>query len=148
MRKMNRISNILCAGMILVYVGFLFFSWKTIPNTVPKHFNAAGVPDAYGSKAILIFEPILALLLWGLFAFIRHVPGAWNFPVSVTEKNKEKLYRIGEELIAILAPLIVFLCVYAGLSSIIIVPITVFYLILGIIATAIITCIIRMIKIK
>ena len=66
--------------MIAAYAIYIIVEWKIIPGTVPTHFNAAGKPDNYGSKASLIIEPIIALLLMGLFIFIEKFPQAWNFP--------------------------------------------------------------------
>ena len=66
--------------MIAAYAIYIIVEWKNIPGMVPTHFNAAGKPDNYGSKASLIVEPIIALLLMGLFIFIEKFPQAWNFP--------------------------------------------------------------------
>ena len=47
-------------------------------------------------RGFLFFEPILALLILGLMSvYCENIPQDWcNFPVEVTEENKEQLYEI------------------------------------------------------
>lgn len=116
-RKINLIINVICFLMIAAYAIYIIVEWKNIPGMVPTHFNAAGKPDNYGSKASLIVEPIIALLLMGLFIFIEKFPQAWNFPVKVTEENKERLYGCGLKIIGAIKILAVSVCIYGGLSS-------------------------------
>lgn len=146
MRKITVVSNILCAVMIAAYTAYLAVSWQKIPASVPSHFDALGRPDAYGSKAVLIVEPVLALLLWGLFAIVRKFPNAWNFPVRVTKENRERLYAIGNRMMDLLMPLVVFLMLYAGASSLVKLPVAVFYLALAAMGADIVVSIVLMVK--
>ena len=50
MKKISRVSTIISAIMLLTYIIVLISIWSRIPDTVPTHFNAAGVADSYGSK--------------------------------------------------------------------------------------------------
>ena len=145
MKKASKITNVICLCLILGYIIFLIVFWKDIPDMIATHFNAAGTPDSYGGKVTLVFEPILAVLLWGVLAFISHFPQAWNFPVTVTEENKEKLYRIALRMLNILKVLVVLLCIYAGLASIISMSVWILWLLLGTVFVVIILSIIQMI---
>ena len=58
MKKISRVSTIISAIMLLTYIIVLISIWSRIPDTVPTHFNAAGVADSYGSKRNLVFEPV------------------------------------------------------------------------------------------
>lgn len=70
MKKISRVSTIISAIMLLTYIIVLISIWSRIPDTVPTHFNAAGVADSYGSKRNLVFEPVLAAFLL-LFLSLR-----------------------------------------------------------------------------
>ena len=59
MKKISRVSTIISAIMLLIYIIVLISIWSRIPDIVPTHFNAAGVADSYGSKRNLVFEPVL-----------------------------------------------------------------------------------------
>ena len=43
MKKISRVSTIISAIMLLTYIIVLISIWSRIPDTVPTHFNAAGV---------------------------------------------------------------------------------------------------------
>ncbi|MEE0955558.1 MAG: DUF1648 domain-containing protein [Eubacterium sp.] len=148
MRKTTILSNILCAVMIAVYSIFLMMSWPKIPDTVPSHFDAFGNPDSYGGKWVLVLEPVLSLLLWGLIAIVRKFPNVWNFPVKVTEKNRERLYEIGNRMMDLLMPMVVFLMIYIGAAGICPLPVLLIYLVLAAMAGDIVVSMIQMIKAK
>ena len=94
MKKISRVSTIISAIMLLTYIIVLISIWSRIPDTVPTHFNAAGVADSYGSKRNLVFEPVLAAFLLLFLSLMERIPAIWNFPVAVTEENRERLYKI------------------------------------------------------
>lgn len=60
---MNRKKMILLTSLIVLIpmmVGLIF--WKRLPEEIPVHFNAAGEPDNYSSKAFAVF--FIPLFLW------------------------------------------------------------------------------------
>lgn len=148
MRKSAIVSNILCSIMIAVYSICLVNVWEKIPASVPSHFDALGRPDAFAGKAVLIIEPVLALLLWGLIAIVRRFPNTWNFPVKVTEKNRERLYEIGDRMLNILMPLVVFLILYVGVISLVQLPILVLYVALAAMGVDIVASVVLMVRAK
>ena len=148
MRKSAIVSNILCSIMIAVYSICLVNVWEKIPASVPSHFDALGRPDAFAGKAVLIREPVLALLLWGLIAIVRRFPNTWNFPVKVTEKNRERLYEIGDRMLNILMPLVVFLILYVGVISLVQLPILVLYVALAAMGVDIVASVVLMVRAK
>ena len=94
MKKISRVSTIISAIMLLIYVIVRISIWSRIPDTVPTHFNAAGVADSYGSKRSLVFEPVFAAFLLLFLSLMERIPAIWNFPVAVTEENKERFIRL------------------------------------------------------
>lgn len=79
---------------ILVYLKMV---WSNIPEIIPTHFGFSGVPDAFGSKNGLFIIVIIAVSLNILLSVLSKVPKYYNYPVSITEKNAEPLYKIGRQ---------------------------------------------------
>lgn len=143
---LRRTLNILSLAMIVAYVIFVAARWDAFPSVVPSHFNALGQPDAYGGRWVLLLEPAIALALWALMAVTRRFPGAWNFPVRVTERNRARLYVIGEQMMTPLAPMVVFLLLYIGLMGVYELPVAVLYLVLATVLADIAVGIVRMVR--
>ncbi len=90
-----RITTLISALIILAATILLVINWPQIPDQVPTHFGFNGEADAYGGKGTLIFMDILA---WGLLigmTVISKYPNKMNYPVKVTEENKNRLYFLG-----------------------------------------------------
>ena len=79
-KKLRTITSVICFLMIFAYVIYLQAVWSSLPERVPIHFDLHGVPNRYGKRGFLFFEPILALLILGLMMFCENIPQDWcNF---------------------------------------------------------------------
>lgn len=79
---------------LLASFGYIFLKWSGIPETVPMHWGVNGVADSFGSKTGLLFVPVIAGILFaGISALQRH-PSIWNFPVKLTDENRDRVYSI------------------------------------------------------
>ncbi|RMG61723.1 MAG: DUF1648 domain-containing protein [Bacteroidetes bacterium] len=79
-------ENALLIGLILVSLLIPLLVWNQVPETLPTHWNAAGEPDAYGSKAeALLIMPGVVLFVNLLF---------WLIPVLDPKKNVPKFQPI------------------------------------------------------
>ena len=87
---------------ILVMWLYLYSMWNNLPDVVPTHFGFSGVPDRYGNKYSLLAIPIIALIMHILLSVLSKMPQYFNYPVSVTDKSAEDLYKIGKQLIILL----------------------------------------------
>lgn len=101
--RYNRVQlfcDLLSGVVLLATILYLVFSWAEIPDTVPTHFNFSGEADAWGSKNSILLCPILAGVFYiGLSAVILF-PGAWNFPVKLTDENREQMFILGQEMLS------------------------------------------------
>ena len=84
---------------------------------VPIHFNAHGIPDRYGKKGSLLLEPILGLLILALLMFCQRFPQWWNYPVEVTEENREHIFEIASKMMSVIKLLSIGVCLDAGISG-------------------------------
>lgn len=101
-KLMNRLSLLALLGT----AAFLALYWSRIPAEVPKHFNAAGQIDRWGSKAELLVLPVIAWLMYLLMTVVEQFPGAWNTGVKVTEENRERVYALLGHMLSTLKLLI------------------------------------------
>lgn len=81
------------------------------------HFNVHGIPDRYGKKGSLLLEPILGLLILALLMFCQRFPQWWNYPVEVTEENREHIFEIASKMMSVIKLLSIGVCLDAGISG-------------------------------
>jgi uncharacterized membrane protein len=89
----------LCVIAMWVY---LYIVWSNLPSIIPIHFDISGVPDRFGNKSSVFLLPITALIMHISLVVLSNMPHCFNYPVKVTEKNGEALYKIGKQLIILL----------------------------------------------
>ena len=116
-KKLRNITDVICFLMIFVYVMYLLVTWENLPERVPIHFTAQGIPDRYGKKGSLLLEPILGLMILALLMICQRFPQWWNYPVEVTEENKERIFEIASKMMSVIKVLSIGVCLYAGISG-------------------------------
>lgn len=84
---------------VVCCVAPLALTWSALPPIVPSHFDAAGRPNAYGSKSWLLLLPALSVILTVGFTILARYPHLFNYPVRVTPENAPRLYRSGRLLL-------------------------------------------------
>jgi len=73
-----------------------------LPDSVPQHFNAHGEPDSWGSKGVIFLGPGIAIGTYFLFYFILKMsPESYNYPVKITEENKDYQYALSRILLKV-----------------------------------------------
>jgi uncharacterized membrane protein len=71
-----------------------------LPDRIPTHFNLAGQPDGWGSPAMLLLLPIMAVAIYLLITVAARFPSAFNYPVRVTAENHAQLQELALSMIA------------------------------------------------
>lgn len=109
-------GNILFTIFDVFNFGLLVFLWwftikhyKTLPQTIPIHFDFDGKADNFGSKKYSFLMPVVLTGLYFLFAFIVRSPESSNYPVKITEENQDAQFVIMEIFIRWLFTLITLL---------------------------------------
>jgi uncharacterized membrane protein len=117
----HKVIFILSVCIIVGTFLYLFIVWSQLPDKVPGHFNGAGEIDRWGSKYELIAIPIISLFMFLGISLMEKYPSVWNTGVTVTEENKERVYREVKNMIVTLKLLIpltfTFITVYASLAK-------------------------------
>jgi uncharacterized membrane protein len=98
--------------------GLALLTWETwhalngpnpLPSRIPIHFGIAGNPTGWGSPAGLLILPGVAAVLYLLISLVSLFPGAFNFPVRVTARNRPRLEALALQMITFIKVELVFL---------------------------------------
>jgi hypothetical protein len=91
-------------GTVLVLAGmfvWLASAWPDLPDDVPRHYNAAGEPDAWGSKRGLWLLPVVGASTYLLLTAVGHFPSSWNLPAGV-DRNRPEVQRLVVRLMVVI----------------------------------------------
>jgi hypothetical protein len=96
---------------------YLFLNWNSIPEKIPGHYNAMGKIDRMGSKKELLVLPIISWLMYLGMTALERFPQIWNTGVTVTEENKERVYRVLKNMLSTMKLIVVAVFVYLTINS-------------------------------
>jgi len=99
---LDNIGDVVAGIGMLVLVTLTAASWATLPDSVPTHFNAAGVADAWGSKNSLLLLPAVALATWVLLTVLARFPHSFNYVRAITPENARRQYAMGRSFVILL----------------------------------------------
>ena len=90
---MDTFLEILGVLIILVTFFYLAMNYQALPDSLPRHYNSEGLPDAYGGKGIVWVLPAIGLILYMVIRLITHVPSLINLPFK-PNPEKADFYRM------------------------------------------------------
>ena len=103
----DRIVRILLQGLgmllLIAATVFVLLRWRALPESIPSHFDAAGLPDAYGDKNSLISLLVVGWVAYLLFTVLSYFPQTWNLPVKTP-----RAYRIAGLMMPVLGLVLAF----------------------------------------
>ena len=97
---------------ILLNIIFIAMFWTELPNKIPTHFGAAGAPDGWGGKGMLLFLTWTNIMLYLLLTIVNKFPHTFNYPVKITPENALKQYHLARYLLLFLKTETVLLFTY------------------------------------
>jgi uncharacterized membrane protein len=101
--KSRRIVEALSLAAVAACFAWAAHAYATLPDTVSTHFNAAGAADAHGSKGVVWIAALFTAFMFLFLSAMQFVPPRYsNYPVAVTEANREHLYSLQRELLSVL----------------------------------------------
>lgn len=97
---------------------FVVGVWIQFDNRgeVPLHFNAQGEVDRWGDASTALLLPAIALVLYGLLTWVQHHPRHCNYPVEITDENREQAYRQMSRIVYRIKVLVMALFLYLTLG--------------------------------
>ena len=89
-------------SVFLTYAYFLISNYGKISDTVATHIDYSGNPDGYGEKYNLIIALLVNAILLVVLAFIIKNPKYANYPIEITDENRNSVYEKMRYFMAIL----------------------------------------------
>jgi uncharacterized membrane protein len=100
------------AALLICAWGMAWHFQRTLPETIPTHYNFSGQVDGYGSSKTLFVMPGIATVVAILLALLSQIPHQFNYLVRITEANAERQYRNGRMLLFVISLLVAGLAVW------------------------------------
>lgn len=90
-----RLLSVLAA---LAITAWLLVRYPSLPQSVPTHVDVGGQADDWGPRwSALVLAAVMLLLSLGLAALSSH-PRAFNYPLVITARTAQAVYREGERM--------------------------------------------------
>jgi uncharacterized membrane protein len=92
-------TDYLGIALLLLLWGISIYSYFNLPDTIPVHFNERGEADGYGGKSFLWLLPAIGTTTFIGLTFLSRYPQHFNYPVKITDENRDRQYGNAVELI-------------------------------------------------
>ncbi|MFZ0745496.1 MAG: DUF1648 domain-containing protein [Terracidiphilus sp.] len=100
MRKSLEAIGLVALAMLVWMTYQAFAGSEPLPDRIPTHFDMAGNPNGWGSPAMLILLPVLAVALYLVMTVVSRFPSAFNYSVRVTAENRIRLQELTLNMLA------------------------------------------------
>lgn len=115
---MDQVLELLGWGVLLALWVWTGTSYSSLPDTIPTHFNAAGVADGFGRKVSIVGLPVIATLLYVGLTVLNRFPHIFNFPTSITQDNALRQYTNATRMIRYLKLILVLVFAWISFQTI------------------------------
>lgn len=92
-QPLDRIIDGIGLIALLFSWGYVLWHFKSLPETIPTHFDASGTVDGTGSKYTLFILPGLGTLIFFGLGVLTNVPHILNYTVKITPENAAEQYE-------------------------------------------------------
>jgi uncharacterized membrane protein len=76
------------------------YYYPQLPRSIPRHFDASGEPNAWGSKSSALILPIASLVLYTALTVLNRFPHRFNYPWPITEGSARSQYALARQLLS------------------------------------------------
>ncbi|WP_077328096.1 DUF1648 domain-containing protein [Virgibacillus siamensis] len=114
----ERFFNLLSVMIIIASIVYAIYQFDNLPDRIPTHFNAQGKADGWGNKSSLFILPAITTATFLMMYFLNKVPHIFNLPVTITEKNASRIYRLARTMMAVFNFEIVLILSYATYETV------------------------------
>ena len=77
-----------CIAIMLTFA-LVWIHYPSLPEMIPTHFSWNGLPNAYGSKTMLLILPFVSLVIFVLLMVVERIPLSFHNSVIITPENQE-----------------------------------------------------------
>lgn len=104
-------------GLAVAFYPLLHWNDLGSETLIPIHFNMQGEADGWGGRSSLLILPIMAILFYVGLSVAEKYYRKFNYPIRVTDYNKDTLYRLSIRMIRFLKPELIFIFAYLNNAS-------------------------------
>ena len=90
------------ASLLAAVASPWFYGGLSADAAVPAHFNAAGEVDAWGGRSAAWTLVVVEAVTWIFLTVVERFPGSFNYPVRLTEANRDVLQRLMVRMVRVL----------------------------------------------
>jgi uncharacterized membrane protein len=92
---------------LIILWGTAIYHYRSLPDTIPIHFNYKGEADNFGNKQTVWLLPGLGTGLFVLLTLINRIPHQFNYIIKITEGNAAFQYALAQRLLRYLKLIII-----------------------------------------
>jgi hypothetical protein len=100
MHRILEIVSLAALAALFAITALALYGPERLPGRIPTRFDALGRPEAWGSPRMLLLLPAVAAVIYLLMTWVARHPSAFNFPVRVTPRNRQRLENLALAMIA------------------------------------------------
>ncbi|GAA3755094.1 DUF1648 domain-containing protein [Flavobacterium ginsengiterrae] len=101
--KKIKLLYLISISIFLTYLVLLLYHYSEIAQTVASHVDITGKVDGYSSKKSLLISSGVNLLILLFIGFLVKNPQSANYPVEITDENRESLHKKMQFFLCIIA---------------------------------------------
>ncbi len=98
--------------LLLAMWVYVFMYYSHLPDIIPSHYDAQGVPDGYSDRSTIFTMPIAATVIYISLIILNKYPHLFNYLTIITDKNAVQQYTYATRMIRYLNLIIVVLFFY------------------------------------
>jgi len=91
--KLELFLEIMGYLLLVALWGFVIYTYSSLPEQIPIHFNVAGKVDDYHTKRSIFMLPVICTFLFVMLTYKAASPENETYKVKITEQNRESQYR-------------------------------------------------------
>ena len=80
-------------ALVIVLWSYTILNFRKLPEIIPIHFDLEGKPDNHGAKYFIFLLPFVGSLIYFFLSY--NIKEINNYPVEITQENKEIQFLIG-----------------------------------------------------
>ncbi|MDO9262106.1 MAG: DUF1648 domain-containing protein [Flavobacteriaceae bacterium] len=102
----------------VIYFVYVYLQYQHLPDMIPTHFDANGIPDDFGSKNSIWLLPIIAFVILIGMRVLSHYPHQLNYWIKITEVNAPKQYQFGIHILRFATLYVILLFFYISYTTV------------------------------
>ncbi len=115
--KHDKIYNFITFGLVVFVVIYSIVIYYQLPDRIPTHFDLSGEIDGYGSRSTFLVLGCITVFLAISFLVLSTKPQLFNYPLKLTDENKEKQYELAVSMLRQINTLVTLFMVYIIVST-------------------------------